>query len=221
MNYYETLGLSNNASTGEIKQAYRKLAMKYHPDLNHGNEEWAHGKFKEINEAFSVLGDPEKKQEYDHFGVIGNFGDIFDNQAARTTYEDFLKDFDEPDDGFPDDIFGESFGGGYISYKIKRRFGRFKNSGFSTPSDENFNDLFEEAINPEVSDVNYEIILSKEQALRGIEKEIIRNGKRLKVKVPAGIKDRSKIKLRNALYKTDGQFGDIFVNIKVIPTNQS
>ena len=60
MNYYETLGLSNNASISEIKTAYRKLAMKYHPDRNNGNEEWAHDKFKNINEAFSVLGNPEK-----------------------------------------------------------------------------------------------------------------------------------------------------------------
>ena len=63
--YYKILGLSNNASQDEIKKAYRKLAMQYHPDRNHGKEEWANEKFKEINEAFSVLGDPEKRRQYD------------------------------------------------------------------------------------------------------------------------------------------------------------
>ena len=221
IDYYETLGLSKNASTGEIKSAYREMAMKYHPDRNHGKEEWAHDKFKDINEAYGILGNPERKKQYDHFGIIDNNGDIFDNQASGTIFEDLFNDFEESDDGLLDDIFSDSFGGGFIAYKYRRRFGKVKHSGFKAGVDENFDDFFKEAPNPEVSSLNYELVLSKEQALTGTEKEIIRNGKRLKIKVPAGIKAGSKIKLKNALYKTDGQFGDIFINVKVNPNIHS
>jgi molecular chaperone DnaJ len=65
---YEVLGVSREASQDEIKKAYRKLAMKYHPDRNDGSKE-AEEKFKEINEAFSVLGDESKKSQYDRFGT--------------------------------------------------------------------------------------------------------------------------------------------------------
>ena len=72
--YYEILGVSNNASDNDIKKAYRKLAMQYHPDLNHGKEEWANDKFKEINEAYSVLSDDEKRHQYDNPNPFSGFG---------------------------------------------------------------------------------------------------------------------------------------------------
>lgn len=66
--YYEVLGLQKGASDDEIKRAFRKLAVKYHPDRNQGNAE-AEEKFKEINEAYQILSDPEKKAKYDQFGI--------------------------------------------------------------------------------------------------------------------------------------------------------
>jgi len=75
--YYQVLGVPRNASDEEIKKAYRKLAMQYHPDRNLGKEKWANEKFKEINEAYGVLGDPQKRRQYDQFGTVGNVGDIF------------------------------------------------------------------------------------------------------------------------------------------------
>ena len=74
--YYEVLGIGKNATDAEIKSAYRKLAKKYHPDLNPGNKE-AEEKFKEVNEAYEVLSDETKKAKYDQFGFAGvdpNFG---------------------------------------------------------------------------------------------------------------------------------------------------
>ena len=67
--YYQILGVAKNASDTEIKKAYRKLAMQYHPDRNPSNEKWANAKFKEINEAYAVLGDPQKRRQYDHYGT--------------------------------------------------------------------------------------------------------------------------------------------------------
>ena len=68
--YYEVLGIAKGASEDEIKKAYRKVAKKYHPDLNPGNKE-AEEKFKEANEAYEVLSNPEKKAKYDQFGFAG------------------------------------------------------------------------------------------------------------------------------------------------------
>jgi curved DNA-binding protein len=216
--YYKILGLSKNASTDAIKRAYRKLAMQYHPDRNNGREKWANDKFKEINEAFSVLGDPKKRMQYDHFGTAGNNNDIFSSQATRATFEDLMEDFGGAGLGFDslDNIFGDNFRGRRFTFQTFRK-------GFSDPGDLrfdtrggiNFEDLFEQARSPIVSSVNYEIVLSKEQACQGMEKELVRRGKRLKVKIPAGIKMGSRIRLRNALKATDGQPGDIIISIKV------
>jgi len=72
--YYRILGVLRKASAQEIKKAYRKLAMQYHPDRNPGKEKQANEKFKEINEAYGVLGDPKKKKQYDQFGTVGEIG---------------------------------------------------------------------------------------------------------------------------------------------------
>ena len=68
--YYEVLGVEKNASEGELKKAYRKLAMKYHPDQNPGDKE-AEEKFKEVNEAYEILSDADKRSRYDQFGFAG------------------------------------------------------------------------------------------------------------------------------------------------------
>jgi DnaJ-class molecular chaperone len=88
--YYRILGVPRNASAQEIKKAYRKLAMQYHPDRNPGKEQQANEKFKEINEAYGVLGDPKKKKQYDQFGTVGEIGDVFGSRFTRTTFEDLM-----------------------------------------------------------------------------------------------------------------------------------
>src|SRR6266498_1977511 len=105
--YYKVLGLKKGATQEEIKKAYRKLAVKYHPDKNPGDKE-AEDKFKEINEAYAVLSDPQKKQQYDQFGSA--------DFHQRYSQEDIFRGFDVgdlfKDAGFgTEDIFSKIFGG--------------------------------------------------------------------------------------------------------------
>jgi len=110
--YYEVLSVSKSASDGELKKAYRKLAMKYHPDRNKGDED-AEKKFKEASEAYEVLRDPEKRQRYDQFGHSGMNGGGFGG-AQDYGSADFEDIFSRFSDIFGGDIFGggEPFGGG-------------------------------------------------------------------------------------------------------------
>jgi molecular chaperone DnaJ len=105
--YYEILGVTKNASDQEIKQAYRKLALKYHPDKNKGNAE-AEDKFKEATEAYEILRDPKKRASYDQYGHEGISGFEGFGQGAYSDFSDIFKDFGF--DNIFDGIFGSSFG---------------------------------------------------------------------------------------------------------------
>ena len=216
--YYHVLGVGHDASTEEIKKAYRKLAMQCHPDHNQSNKEWANKRFKEITEAYNILGDPEKRNQYDVFGSVENMGDIFSSQTTRTTLEDLMNDFgdDFPGNDFLDEAFGFDFRRRRHSFRMyKERYGGSRKSRFETERGIDLEDMFTQAESPDISAVNYKITLSREQALKGMQKELVRNGKRLKVNIPAGVRTGSKIKLRNALEKTDGQPGDIIISVSV------
>ena len=99
--YYEVLGVSRDATPDQIKKAYRKLAMKYHPDVNKAPD--AEEKFKEINEAYEVLSDEKKRAQYDQFGHAG-----VDGQFGQGGFSGGYADF-----GDLNDIFGSFFGSGF------------------------------------------------------------------------------------------------------------
>lgn len=103
-NYYSTLGVPKNASQDEIKKAYRKMAMKYHPDRNSGDKD-AEQKFKEAAEAYEVLGNPERRKRYDQFGKEGVKG------AGFNSYEDIFSSFGDIFGSGGGGIFGDFFGG--------------------------------------------------------------------------------------------------------------
>lgn len=109
--YYEVLGVSRNADEAELKKAYRKLAKQYHPDMNPDNKE-AEAKFKEINEAYAVLSDPQKRQQYDRFGHSGLNGNGFEGFSG----------FGGFDFGF-EDIFDTFFGGSPFGRSTRKRSG--------------------------------------------------------------------------------------------------
>ena len=189
--YYQVLGVSNRASDNDIKKAYRKLAMQYHPDVNHGKEAWANAKFKEINEAFGILGDPDKRRRYDESGSAGSLVDLFGDRATRTSFEDLMEDLDSsgPGDDFLDDIFSDGLRGTrFSSWTFRKGFDARGSTQFETRTGIGLEDLLERARRHQTPAASYEIALSEKQASGGTEKELVRNGKRINVTIPAGVR---------------------------------
>ncbi len=217
--YYGILGVPRNASDEEIKKAYRKLAMQYHPDRNPGKEKWANEKFKEINEAYGVLGDPQKRKQYNQFGTVGNIGDIFGSPSTTTTFEEMMKDFGGAGLRFDflDDIFGDFLQGRGSSFSF-RSFGAGPGGArFEVwPGREtNLNEVFGQARRPRKIHYDYELTISPKEALHGVKKILKRKGKKLEVKIPAGVRTGNVVKLKNARQISDGSPGDILIKVIV------
>jgi curved DNA-binding protein len=215
--YYGVLGVPRNASDGQIKKAYRKLAMQYHPDRNPGKEEWANEKFKEINEAYAVLGDPQKRKQFDQFGTVGNIGDIFSSPFTTTTFQEMMKDFGGAGLRFDflDDIFGDFLKGRGSSFSFRSFGGKPGRVRFEArPGQEiNLDEIFGQARRPQ--EVRYELAISRGEASEGVKKILKRRGKRLEVKIPAGVRTGNVVRLRNARQLSDGLPGDILIKVIV------
>ena len=188
--YYEVLGVNKGASDDEIKKAFRKLAVKYHPDKNPGDKT-AEEKFKEINEAYSVLSDKTKRSRYDQFGHAGVGGDGGGNPFGGGfggfggNGQSF--NFDFGGGGF-EDIINAMFGGG--GFRAARRGRDFRTS----------------------------ITIDFEDAIFGATKTISIEGEQIKLKIPAGIYDGQSIRLAGKggeAPSADGQRGDLYVEVRV------
>jgi curved DNA-binding protein len=198
--YYEMLGVSRNASDEEMKRAYRKLAMKYHPDRNPNKKE-AEERFKELNEAYAVLSDKEKRKQYDTFGKEGFH--------QRYTQEDIFRGFDF------EDIFSNLFGG--RGRREARSGGR---GGFD------FGDVFSRTYQggrppQRGEDVLYELPITLEEAAHGEEKRISipKNGRaeEISVRIPAGFPSGKKLRVagKGMEGKNGGPSGDLYLQISV------
>ena len=194
--YYEVLGVSKNASDDEIKKAYRKLAIKYHPDKNPGDKT-AEAKFKEINEAHDVLSDKQKRARYDQFGHAGvggaggGFGGAGNPFGGGFNYNGQTFNFDFGNGGVFDDILGNLFGFGAGARRARRG-----------------------------ADYQVSVILTFEEAIFGTTKTVDNNGTSLKVKIPAGIDDGMSIRLRGKggpAPEGATEPGDLYVRVRVKP----
>jgi curved DNA-binding protein len=216
--YYQILGVQKSASPEEIKKAYRKLAMKYHPDRNQGNKE-AETKFKEISEAYAVLSEPEKRKQYDMFGAEGF--------QQRFTQEDIFRGFDFSD------IFKE-FGFGHFGGRSRGGgTGIFENlfsgatagSGYRAKPD-SFSSFFSgfggggRAVKGQ--DIIYELPVHLEDIAQTNQKTISYSTggrqQQVKVKIPAGVADGKKLRLSGMGQPSPegGTPGDLYIKVKVL-----
>lgn len=220
--YYKILGVNKNASQEEIKKAYRKLARKYHPDANPGDKN-AEEKFKDASEAYEVLGDSEKRKQYDQLGADwkkyqqtgagaggGGFGfedfmrqQGFGGGGGQRTYTTFEGDFNDFFGGAGFSDFFESFFGG----------GDFNGSRKSRKSSRA--DQKQKAFKGQDLKANLQISLA--DAYEGAEKVISVQNKKLRIKIKPGIKDGQTLKLKGKGNPgIDGsQYGDLLITINI------
>jgi curved DNA-binding protein len=225
--YYTTLGVSKTASEKEIKQAYRKLARKHHPDVNPGDKS-AEAKFKEINEAYEVLGDPEKRRKYDELGAnwrmyeqaqqqgqpwgaspFGggaysvNTGGSGGTGAYRTMTEEEMRDLFGNEDPFSD-FFKTFFGGGGPSVGGRQRTARATRV-------------------QKGRDIEHEVDLTLEEAFHGTTRRMsIKEGghtRTVDVRIPVGVKDGSRVRAagEGESGANGGTAGDLYLRVRVRP----
>ncbi|EAI9338797.1 J domain-containing protein [Campylobacter coli] len=194
---YETLGVSKNASADEIKKAYRRLARQYHPDIN--KEKGAEEKFKEINAAYEILSDEKKRAQYDQYGDSMFGGQSFHDFSKNTggvNLDDILKD-----------LFGGGFGGGSSRGS---RFNGFSSKGFNTGFG-GFGGFEEEDL-----DSTIELSIPFEKAVVGGEYSFNLQGETIKFKIPHGIKQGEKLRIRNKGKNGRNRTrGDLIVKVKL------
>ncbi len=206
--YYKTLGVSRTASTDEISKAYKKLARKYHPDLNQ-NDKKAEECFKEVSEANEVLKDPEKRKMYDQLGPDWKNNQQFRRPPGFENMRSSPGGAQFSGAGFSDffeTLFGGSFQAGGSPFGNAQFKGNpFGNEGYGATK--------------KGSDVNAEITLTLEDAFHGGKKNIsLQGGRSLEVAIPAGIKPGSRIRLTGqGAPGMGGPAGDLFLKVNIAP----
>lgn len=215
--YYRILGVDRQAKDDQIKRAYRKLAMKYHPDRNPGDKQ-AEEKFKEINEAYQVLSDPQKRARYDQLG---------------DSYQRWQQRGGAPGGFNWDEWFTTAPGGGNVRVEVGNLDDLFSGSGLG-----DFSEFFRRIFGGmggmpayeagrrggvrtprsyQASPVEHEVEISLYEAYHGTTRRIEVDGRRLEVKIPSGSRTGTKIRVPGAVTTPDGQKTDLFLVIKVAP----
>lgn len=230
--YYSTLGVVKNASRDEIKKAYRRLARKHHPDVNPDDDTAAHT-FKEISEAYEVLGNEENRKLYDQLGADWkrykqaggqqadfNWQNWARTQGARTqgartgqhTHSRSTRDFFGGGDF--SEFFDQVFGGGFHPEQHGQRHTRsgpdFRGKPFGNPA---------ASVSQKGKDIHAELEITLKEAYKGTEKSVRVNKKQMKIKIPGGIHDgrRLKLKGRGSPGIRGGETGDLYIRIRVRP----
>ncbi len=186
---YQTLDVSENANQDEIKKSYRRLARKYHPDLNKTKE--AEEKFKEINAAYEILSDEEKRRQYDQFG---------DNMFGGQNFSDFARSRSASED--LDDILSSIFGRGGFSQRFSQNSQGFSSFNFSNFAHEDL-------------DITTTLNVSVLDTLLGNKKQVSINNETFSLKIPIGVEEGEKIRVRNKGKMGRTGRGDLLLQIHI------
>lgn len=201
--YYTILGVSKTATPEEIKRAYRKLARKYHPDLNPGDKD-AEAKFKDLNEANEVLSDPEKRPKYDRFGDHWNQPAYSEGPPSRGTNSGTV-DFDQYGDfdSFIKDLLGRSRNGSQRTTNTTSGFDDY-GGGFRSQAP--------------APDSEAAIALTFSEAFHGVQKRLQFDDETINVRIPAGAKPGSRIRLKGKGRASpfSQQRGDLYLTIEIL-----
>ncbi len=213
--YYKLLGVSRSAAKEEIGKAFKKLARKYHPDLNQGDKE-AESKFKDINEAYEVLKDDEKRKLYDQLGPNWQHGQNFQQPPGFENYQFF------GGGGRPGGFSAGSFGGSGFSDFFETLFGGAgRGQGFGPDPFGGFRTKTQRG-----QDIEAEMGLTLNEAYKGGSKTISLNGmggnKSLEINIPSGVKEGARIRLAGQGEPAPGgpgtgQPGDLYLRVKLLP----
>jgi len=202
IDYYQILGINKSATEKEIKSAYRKLARKYHPDLNPNDSE-AKKKFQQINEANEVLSDPEKRKKYDQYGKDWKHSEEFEKarqqQQRQRTYQNQ-----------GEEVFGGGgFGEGDFSDFFESMFGGAERTGRTRSSQVKFRG----------QDYNADLHLSLRDAFNTHKQTLSVNGKNIRITIPAGIEDDQTIKIagHGGPGINGGPNGDLYITFHIDP----
>tara|TARA_R110000868_G_scaffold342697_2_gene603599 strand:+ start:4510 stop:5397 length:888 start_codon:yes stop_codon:yes gene_type:complete len=194
IDYYNILGISKTATEADIKKAYRKLARKYHPDLN-PNDRVAEKKFKEINEANEVLSHPENRKKYDQYGENWQHGEAY--EKAQKQQQRYQKSYQGASGGYSQedfsDFFGSMFGG--RSSGSQRRQVKFRGQDF-----------------------NAELQLDLKDVYTSHKRTLTVNGKNIRITIPAGIENGQIIKIKGHGGKgvNGGPNGDLLIQFSIV-----
>lgn len=213
--YYAILGVTKTATPEEIKQAFRKLARKYHPDVNPNNKQ-AEARFKEVNEAYEVLSDPDKRKKYDQFGQYWKQASEGFPGSAGVNVGGF--DFSEYGsfDEFINELLGR-FGGN--TKGTRQTYSYRTNTG--TPSGfGNFSDFgFQDVPTGAAQDSEATITLTYAEAFNGVQKHLNLGNEVIDVRIPAGAKTGSRLRVRGKgqLNPLTKQRGDLYLKVELQP----
>jgi molecular chaperone DnaJ len=225
--YYQILGVNKNASEKEIKQAYRRLARKHHPDLN-PDDKSAEAKFKEINAAYEVLSDPEKRKKYDQFGDQWEYAEQFaksgGQERVRWDFGGGGKTFEYGDLSDFGDIFSSLFGDSGIGSRMRR--GPQRGQDIESPIEVSLEEAYHGSTRVIQLQTKEPCTACGGTGRVGNRVCTICNGaggkvspKRLEVKIPAGVKDGSRIRIagEGGPGHAGGKKGDLYLAVKVLP----
>ncbi|MFZ4262627.1 DnaJ C-terminal domain-containing protein [Sphingobacterium sp. HJSM2_6] len=206
LDYYKVLGIDKSASPEDIKKAFRKLARKYHPDINPNDEE-AKKKFQEINEANEVLTDTEKRKKYDQYGEHWKHGDAYEQnqqqgrQSRSSNASNPFEGFDfnytgNYDTGEYSDFFEQMFGSRFSGSKRSSRGAGYRGQDYETT-----------------------VELTLHQASQTHPQTFTVNGKNIRITIPAGVEDGQKIRLKGqgAEGSSGGPKGDLYIQFSIKP----